>query len=121
MGIPEFCLPAKLYLILGVFISVVHIFKYKSVFIFCFTLIFTYLWTIMMNWLCNMDYTFISWVLFIWSFLAYIVGLYYELIAPAEKVEDKATTTTTPATTATTPTTTTPTTTTPPATPNTTK
>jgi hypothetical protein len=87
MGIPEFCLPARLYLILGVLISVVHIVKYKSVFIFCVSLIFTYLWTILMNWLCTNDYTFISWVLFIWSFLAFMVGLYYEMTAPdvAEK------------------------------------
>ena len=105
MGIPDFCLPAKLYLILGVLISVVHIFKYKSVFIFCVSLIFTYLWTMLINWLCNMDYTFISWVLFIWSFLAYIVTLYYEMTAPENKEEEKPTTTTTTATPPATPTT----------------
>ena len=97
MGIPNFCLPAKLYLILGIFISVIHIFKYKSVFVFSMSLIGTYLWTILINWLCNMDYTFISWVLFLWSFIAYIVGLYYEMTVSIEvpKTNDEKTNTTT--------------------------
>jgi hypothetical protein len=53
-----------------------------------------------------MDYTFISWVLFIWSFLAFIVGLYYELTATEKKEEepDKTTTNSTQPTTTTIPT-----------------
>ena len=89
MDVIEFCLPARLYLILGVLLSFVHILKYKSAGILLLELLFTYLWTILLNWICTSGFSFLTWILFVVPFVSVVL----DLVNLLQKAQDNTTTT----------------------------
>jgi len=101
MEVIEFCLPARLYLILGVLLSFVHILKYKSAGILFFELLFTYIWTILLNWICTSGFSFLTWILFVVPFVSVVLDLVnllrnaQENTTTGEKTDDSKTNTTT--------------------------
>ena len=100
-SVAEFCLPARLFLILGVLLSFVHILKYKSAGILLVELLFTYLWTILLNWICTSGFSFLTWILFVVPFVSVVLDLVnllqkaQENTTTDEKATDDAKTTTT--------------------------
>ena len=89
MEIAEFCLPARLYLILGVLLAFVHILKYKSAGILLVELLFTYLWTILLNWICTSGFSFLTWIFFVVPFVSVVL----DLVTLLQKAQDNTTTT----------------------------
>jgi len=92
-SVAEFCLPARLYLILGVLLSFVHILKYKSAGILFVELLFTYLWTILLNWICTSGFSFLTWILFVVPFVSVVLDLVTLLQKAQEntKMDEKTT------------------------------
>jgi len=88
MEVVEFCLPARLYLILGVLLSFVHILKYKSAGILFVELLFTYLWTILLNWICTSGFSFLTWILFVVPFVSVVL----DLVTLLQKAQENTTT-----------------------------
>ena len=87
-SVAEFCLPARLYLILGVLLSFVHILKYKSAGILFVELLFTYLWTILLNWICTSGFSFLTWILFVVPFVSVVL----DLVTLLQKAQENTTT-----------------------------
>ena len=86
-SVAQFCLPARLYLILGVLLSFVHILKYKSAGILLLELLFTYLWTILLNWICTSGFSFLTWILFVVPFVSVVL----DLVNLLQKAQDNTT------------------------------
>ena len=86
-SVAQFCLPARLDLILGVLLSFVHILKYKSAGILLLELLFTYLWTILLNWICTSGFSFLTWILFVVPFVSVVL----DLVNLLQKAQDNTT------------------------------
>ena len=74
----SFCLPAKIYLILAITGVIVSLYNKLSIFYFIFSLLFIFLWTNLLNWLCNKGLTVLSWFLVFFPLLSsfLLVGAY---------------------------------------------
>jgi hypothetical protein len=72
------CLPAKIYLLLAITGIIVSLYHKLSIMNLIFSMLFIYLWTTMVNWICNKGYIIVSWFLVLlplFSSFAF-VGLY---------------------------------------------
>jgi hypothetical protein len=68
----KLCTPAKIYFIIAVIASIVMLFKGISFFTVFIRLLFAFVWTFILSWLCNKGFTTISWFLVL---LPYIILL----------------------------------------------
>ncbi len=66
----KLCTPAKIYFAIAVIAAVVGLFNGISVMMAFWNLVFAFIWTYVLGWLCGKGYTSISWVLVL---LPYII------------------------------------------------
>ena len=82
----RFCTPAKIYFALAVLSCIVALF-HKIKFLAVFTkLVFAFIWTFILNWLCSKGYKTISWVLLL---IPYIAILFIVMNAPKMNIQLK--------------------------------
>jgi hypothetical protein len=75
-------MPAKVYLVLSLFGMILTLFTESSQFMFILNIVLTFLWALLLNWLCNKGYSSISWLLVLFPFfLAMILYLVTVFIA----------------------------------------
>ena len=69
----KLCLPAIVYLIIGI-ISTLYITFVNKIQItnLLFTLLFIFIWTFLLNLICNSGYTIISWILVLFPFIMFL-------------------------------------------------
>jgi hypothetical protein len=63
MNYSTLCLPAKVYLILAITGIISSLFNKISMVYLLFSMLFIFLWTNLLNWLCNKGYMYFSWFL----------------------------------------------------------
>ena len=68
----KLCTPARLYFVIAVIASVVALLSKVSIFAVFFKLIFAFIWTFILGWLCKKGYDSLSWFLVL---LPYIIIL----------------------------------------------
>lgn len=66
----KLCTPAKIYFGIAVIAAIVSLFSGSSVMLAFMNLVFAFIWTYVLGWLCNKGYTSISWFLVL---LPYII------------------------------------------------
>jgi ABC-type uncharacterized transport system permease subunit len=66
----KLCLPAKVYFAIALFAIVVALFNNMPLLASFVKLVFAFIWTFVLNWLCSKGYTSISWFLVL---LPYII------------------------------------------------
>lgn len=68
----ELCTPAKLYFIVAVFISILMLLNKANIITVLLKLVFAFLWTSVLSWLCKKGYKAISWFLVLLPFILMI-------------------------------------------------
>lgn len=66
----KLCTPAKIYFAIAVIAAIIGLFNGLSVMAAFWNLVFAFIWTFVLGWLCGKGYTYISWVLVL---LPYII------------------------------------------------
>jgi hypothetical protein len=69
----KLCTPAKIYFAIAVIASIVALFNRVSVLAVFFKLVFAFIWTFILGWLCKKGFTAVSWFLVL---LPYIIMLF---------------------------------------------
>lgn len=73
------CTPAKVYFAIAVIASVIALFKNVGVMAIVVKLLFAFIWTFVLGWLCNKGYKSISWFLVLLPYIIIVIaylGLY---------------------------------------------
>ena len=65
----KLCTPAKIYFVLAVLACVVALFNSVSVLAVFVKLVFAFLWTFILNWLCNKGFAAVSWFFVLLPFI----------------------------------------------------
>ena len=65
----KLCTPARIYFALTVFSCIILIFHRVSILVISTKLIFAFLWTLILGWLCKKGYKSISWFLVLFPFI----------------------------------------------------
>lgn len=68
----KLCTPAKLYFAIAVIACIIALFSGSGVIVAFVKLVFAFIWTFILSWLCSMGYTSLSWFLVL---LPYIIIL----------------------------------------------
>lgn len=75
----KLCTPAKIYFAIAVIATIIALFNGFTIMAAAIKLIFAFIWTFILSWLCNKGYTSLSWFLvllpYIFMLLA-ILGIY---------------------------------------------
>jgi hypothetical protein len=69
----KLCTPAKIYFTLAVFSCIILIFHRVSILVISTKLIFAFIWSIILGWLCKKGYKSLSWFLVLFPFI--LIGL----------------------------------------------
>jgi len=69
----KLCTPAKIYFAIAVIAAFIGVFYGMSIMIAAWNLVFAFIWTYILGWLCNKGYTSITWVLVLLPYI--IMGL----------------------------------------------
>ena len=72
----ELCAPAKLYFVLVIISIIVGLFSGFQVMAVLIKLIFAFVWTVVLNWLCKKGWKTLSWILVLLPFI-FIILLYF--------------------------------------------
>ena len=67
------CAPAKLYIILGIFTFFIGLFKGISFVILLINLLFAFIWTYILGWLCKKGYKYISWFIVLFPYILLLI------------------------------------------------
>jgi hypothetical protein len=67
------CTPAKIYFAIAVIATIVGLFSGLSILMAFWKLVFAFIWTFVLGWLCKKGYTSISWFLVVLPYI--IIGL----------------------------------------------
>jgi hypothetical protein len=70
------CAPAKLYFVLVIISIIVGLFSGFQVLAIILKLIFAFIWTIVLNWLCKKGWKVLSWILVLLPFILMIVAYF---------------------------------------------
>ena len=65
----KFCSPAKLYLLFSVVSCIIMLFNRMSILAVFSKLLFAFLWTLVLSWLCHKGYKSLSWFLVLLPFI----------------------------------------------------
>ena len=63
MEFKELCTPAKIYLVLAVISCIIALYHQVDIIAVLIKLIFAFIWTYILSWLCKKGYTNVSWFL----------------------------------------------------------
>jgi len=69
----KLCTPAKIYFAIAVIASVISLFSGVSIMMIFMKLVFAFIWTFILGWLCKKGFTSISWFLVLLPYI--IIGL----------------------------------------------
>ena len=72
----KLCNPSKLYFVLVIFFIVIGLFSKINFMAIFFNLIFAFIWTIILNWLCSKGYTTLSWVIVVFPFILIVIAFF---------------------------------------------
>ena len=72
----KLCDPAKLYLVMVLFFIVVGLFSKINVLAIIIKLIFAFIWTFVLNWLCKKGYKTVSWILVLLPFILLLIAFF---------------------------------------------
>jgi len=71
----KLCTPAKLYFAIAVIATIIALFSGASVMMAFFQLIFAFIWTFLLGWLCEKGYTYISWFLVLLPYIIILLAM----------------------------------------------
>lgn len=71
----KLCTPAKIYFAIAVIAAVVSLFSGISVMAIFMKLVFAFIWTYVLGWLCNKGYTSISWFLVLLPYIIIVLAM----------------------------------------------
>jgi hypothetical protein len=72
----KLCTPAKIYFAIAVIASIVMFFKGVSIMNILIKLIFAFIWTFVLGWLCKKGFTAISWFLVLLPYIILFLALF---------------------------------------------
>ena len=72
----KLCNPANLYFVLVLFFIVIGLFSKINFMAILFKLIFAFIWTMILNWLCSKGYTTLSWVIVFFPFILIVIAFF---------------------------------------------
>ena len=70
----KLCTPAKIYFAIAVIASIIMLFRGVSFIAVFSKLIFAFVWTFALGWLCNKGFTSVSWFLVLLPYIIIILG-----------------------------------------------
>lgn len=71
----KLCTPAKIYFAIAVIAGIMALFGGVSIMIVFMNLVFAFIWTYVLGWLCNKGYTYISWFLVLLPYIIMILAM----------------------------------------------
>jgi len=71
----KLCTPAKIYFTIAVFAAIVALFNGISLFFVFFKLLFAFIWTYVLGWLCNKGFNSVSWFLVLLPYIIIVLAL----------------------------------------------
>jgi hypothetical protein len=71
----KLCTPARIYFAIAVIASIFGLFNGMSVMFAFWKLVFAFIWTFVLGWLCDKGYTSISWFLVLLPYIIMALGL----------------------------------------------
>lgn len=83
----QLCAPAKLYFVIAVFSAIVMLFNRVSILTVLVKLVFAFLWTCVLCWLCKKGLQMISWVLVLLPFVLMIIFFFKRNTYESELLE----------------------------------
>jgi hypothetical protein len=72
----KLCTPAKLYFVIAVISCIIALFSRVSVMMVAMKLIFAFIWTYILSWLCKAGYKTISWILVLFPYIVIMLGVF---------------------------------------------
>jgi hypothetical protein len=75
----KLCTPAKIYFAIAVIAAIFALFRGMGIIVVFINLVFAFVWTFILEWLCKKGYTFISWFLVLLPYILIalaIAGIY---------------------------------------------
>ena len=75
----QLCAPAKLYFVLVIISIIVGLFSGFQFMAVLLKLIFAFVWTVILNWLCKKGWKTLSWILVLLPFI-FIIILYFGMV-----------------------------------------
>ena len=71
----KLCTPAKIYFAIAVIATIVALFSGASVMFAVVKLVFAFIWTFVLGWLCDKGYTSISWFLVLLPYIIIVLAM----------------------------------------------
>jgi len=65
----KLCTPSKIYFVLAILACIIALFNNMSVMAVSVKLIFAFIWTFILNWLCDKGFSMVSWFLVLLPFI----------------------------------------------------
>lgn len=72
----KLCTPAKIYFAIAVIASILALFNGVSIMHIVWNLIFAFIWTFVLGWLCKKGYASISWFLVLLPYIVIVLGVF---------------------------------------------
>jgi hypothetical protein len=72
----KLCTPAKIYFVIAVIASIIMLFKGVSILGVFAKLIFAFIWTFVLGWLCKKGFTMVSWVLVLLHYIILLLAMF---------------------------------------------
>ena len=72
----KLCTPAKIYFAIAVIASIIALFKRVGVMAVAMKLVFAFIWTILLGWLCKKGLTTLSWVLVLLPYIVIALAMF---------------------------------------------
>ena len=71
----ELCTPARIYFIIAVIASIVALFNGLSIGSILMNLVFVFIWTYILGWLCKKGYSSVSWFLVLLPYILILLAM----------------------------------------------
>jgi hypothetical protein len=71
----KLCTPARVYFAIAVIASVIALFNHVSILAVFTKLVFAFIWTFILSWLCDKGYKMLSWFLVLLPYLIILLGI----------------------------------------------
>jgi hypothetical protein len=84
MNIQSLCTPAKIYFFLAILSSIIALFNQTPILAVFMNLVFAFLWSYGLNWLCSKGYKAVSWFLVLFPYIVIILAM-FRIINLAQK------------------------------------
>jgi Ca2+/Na+ antiporter len=72
----KLCTPAKIYFAITVIMSTIALFSGVKIMVVLFRLMFGFLWTFLLGWLCSKGFTSISWFLVLLPYIIFFAAMF---------------------------------------------